>query len=130
MTSTTAAEVAPPAPVAPGSFLLGSTMELRRDMLGAYERAFGRYGDVVRFRAGPPGARIELHVLCHPDAAHRVLAAASANYRKDNVFYAEIRSAFGNGLLTSEDANTNHITLRPVGGVFSQVTAHRGDDDA
>jgi cytochrome P450 len=105
MTSTTATEAAPLAPVASGSFVLGSAMELRRDMLGAYERAFQRYGDVVRFRAGPPGARIELHVLCHPDAAHRVLAGAPANYRKDNVFYAEIRSAFGNGLLTSEDAD-------------------------
>ena len=25
-----------------------------------------------------------------------------------------------------EPRNTNHITLRPVGAVFSQVTAHRG----
>jgi cytochrome P450 len=105
MTGTAVAQAAPLAPVAPGSFLLGSALELRRDMLGAYERACGRYGDVVRFRAGPPGARIELHVLCHPDGAHRVLAGASANYRKDNVFYSEIRSAFGNGLLTSEDAD-------------------------
>ena len=105
MTSTAAAEAAPLAPIAAGSFLLGSAMELRRDMLTAYEQAFHRYGDVVRFRVGPPGARIELYLLSHPDAAHRVLAGASANYRKDNVFYAEIRSAFGNGLLTSEDAD-------------------------
>jgi cytochrome P450 len=103
MTSTTAVE-AGLAPVAPGSFLLGSARELRRDMLAAYERAFERYGDVVRFRAGPPGARLELHLLCHPDGAHRVLAGAAANYRKDNVFYAEIRRAFGDGLLTSQDA--------------------------
>jgi cytochrome P450 len=34
-----------------------------------------------------------------------VLAGASANYRKDNDFYAEIRSAFGDGLLTSQDAD-------------------------
>ena len=51
------------APLVPGSFLLGSAMELRRDMLATYERAFQRYGDVVRFRAGPPGARLELHLL-------------------------------------------------------------------
>ena len=104
-TGTAVAEAGHLAPVVPGSFLLGSAVELRRDMLTTYERAFQRYGDVVRFRAGPPGARLELHLLCHPDAAHRVLAGASANYRKDNVFYAEIRSAFGNGLLTSEDAD-------------------------
>jgi cytochrome P450 len=102
---TAATEARPRAPLAPGSVLLGSAMDLRRDMLTTYEQAFQQYGDVVRFRAGLPGARIELHLLCHPDAAHRVLAGASGNYRKDNAFYAEIRSAFGNGLLTSDDAD-------------------------
>lgn len=103
----TAARVGPRlrvAPLVPGSFLLGSARDLRRDMLGACERAFRRYGDLVRFRAGPPGARVELHMLFHPDAAHRVLAGWSANYRKDNVFYHELRSAFGDGLLTTQDA--------------------------
>jgi len=104
-TGTAATEDRRLAPLIPGSVLLGSAMELRRDMLTAYERAFQRYGDVVRFRVGPPGARLELHVLSHPDAAHRVLAGASANYRKDNNFYSEIRSAFGDGLLTSQDAD-------------------------
>ena len=92
------------APVMPGSLLLGSALDLRRDMLGVCERAFQRYGDAVRFRAGPPGARVELLVLFHPDAAHRVLAGWPANYRKENVFYSELRSAFGDGLLTSQDA--------------------------
>jgi cytochrome P450 len=91
-------------PVVPGSFLLGSTLGLRRDMLGLCERAFQRYGDAVRFRFGPPGGRMEMHVLFHPDAAHRVLAGWPANYRKENVFYSEIRSAFGDGLLTTQDA--------------------------
>jgi cytochrome P450 len=45
-----------------------------------------------------------MHVLFHPDAAHRVLAGWPANYRKENVFYSEIRSAFGDGLLTTQDA--------------------------
>ena len=127
MTGTGVAAAAALAPVAAGSVLLGSATELRRDMLGAYERAFARYGDVVRFRAGPPGARIELHVLCHPDGAHRVLAGASANYRKDNVFYAEIRSAFGNGLLTSEDADWQRQKrfLQPLFGP-KRVDAYAG----
>ncbi|HZD01527.1 MAG TPA: hypothetical protein VFA46_15445 [Actinomycetes bacterium] len=34
-------------PVVPGSLLLGSARELRRDMLGACEQAFHEYGDVV-----------------------------------------------------------------------------------
>ena len=92
------------APVMPGSLLLGSALDLRRDMLGLCERAFQRYGDAVRFRAGPPKARVELLVLFHPDAAHRVLAGWPANYRKENVFYSELRSAFGDGLLTIQDA--------------------------
>src|SRR5262249_38171941 len=92
------------APLVPGSFLLGSALDLRRDMLGLCERAFQRYGDVVRFRFGPPGARLEMHVLFHPDAAHRVLAGRPANYRQENGCYSEIRSAFGDGLLTTQDA--------------------------
>jgi cytochrome P450 len=91
------------APVARGSFLLGSAVDLRRDMLGACERAFHTYGDVVRFRVGPPGLRREICLVFHPDAAHRVLAGNWTNYRKDNIFYGEIRRAFGDGLLTSQD---------------------------
>jgi cytochrome P450 len=90
-------------PVVPGSFLLGSALDLRRDMLSAYERAFHRYGDVARFLVGPPGRRLELYLLFHPDAAQHVLAGSWTNYRKDNVFYSEIRGAFGDGLLTSQD---------------------------
>ena len=93
------------APVVPGSFLLGSALDLRRDMLGACERAFQRYGDVARFQVGPPGMRLELYLLFHPDAAHHLLFGSAANYRKENVFYSEVRSAFGNGLVTSQDAD-------------------------
>jgi cytochrome P450 len=89
--------------IVPGSFLLGSALDLRRDMLGAFERAFAEHGDVVRFLAGPPGLRLELCVLFHPDAAHRMLAGNSPNYRKESVIYSEVRNAFGDGLLTSQD---------------------------
>jgi hypothetical protein len=67
------------APVARGSFLLGSTSAMRRDLLAALERGFRDHGDVARFQVGPPGLRRELCVLFHPDAAQRVLAGASAN---------------------------------------------------
>lgn len=90
-------------PVVPGSILLGSARELRRDMLGACERAFREYGDVVRFSVGPPGLRQELCLMFHPDAARDVLAAASNGYRKENSVYGEIRGSFGDGLLTSQD---------------------------
>src|SRR5205814_7786940 len=51
-----------------------------------------------------PGRAWKMHLLFHPDAAHRVLAGWPANYRKENVFYSEVRSAFGDGLLTTQDA--------------------------
>jgi cytochrome P450 len=91
------------APVVPGSLLLRPTADRRPDMLGGCERAFAAHGDAVRVVAGPPGLRRELCFLFHPDAAHRVLAAGAANYRKDNVLYGEVRALFGDGLLTSQD---------------------------
>jgi len=90
-------------PVALGSFLLGSALELRGDMLGALERAFHTHGDLLRFSVGPPGLRRELWAVFHPDGAQRVLAGNAGNYRKDNVFYGEVRRAVGDGLLTSQD---------------------------
>lgn len=90
-------------PLASGSVLLGSARALRSDMLRACERAFREGGDVVRFAVGPPGLRREMWMLFHPDGAQRVLAGNAANYRKDNLFYAEVRDAFGDGLLTSQD---------------------------
>jgi cytochrome P450 len=91
-------------PVVPGSFLLGSALDLRRDMPAACERARAECGDAVRFRVGPPGLRRDLYLFFHPDAARRVLAVGAENYRKDNVFNIEVRRVFGNGLLTSQDA--------------------------
>jgi cytochrome P450 len=91
-------------PVVPGSLLMGSALDLRRDMPAACERAQAEYGDAVRFRLGPPGLRRDLYVFFHPDAARRVLAVTAENYRKDNVFNTEVRRVFGNGLLTSQDA--------------------------
>src|SRR5690242_15010614 len=90
-------------PVLPGSFLLGSAPDMRADMLGTCERAFRDHGDAVRLRIGPPRLGRELWMTFHPDGVQHVLAGNSANYRKDTVFYSEIRDAFGNGLLTSQD---------------------------
>src|ERR687896_196799 len=60
--------------------LIGSALELRRNLLGLHLRA-----------------------VYHPDAVQRVLAGESGRYRKDNQFYAEVRWAVGDGLLTSQD---------------------------
>jgi cytochrome P450 len=91
----------PPGPR--GAPLIGSALDLQRDVIGAYEQARRDYGDVVRFVVGPPGARASLYAVFHPDAVRRVLASEADRYRKDNRFYQEVRWAVGDGLLNSQD---------------------------
>ncbi len=83
--------------------MLGSALDLQRDMLGTLEAARREHGDVVRFVAGPPRLRSELYAVFHPDGVRRVLAAEADRYRKDNRFYQEVRWALGDGLLNSQD---------------------------
>ncbi|MFJ1751588.1 cytochrome P450 [Kitasatospora sp. NPDC088134] len=83
--------------------LIGSLLDLKRDPLATYLAARRDHGDVVRIQAGPPGLRAELWLVTSPEGAQQVLATEAANFRKDNVFYGEIRESFGNGLLTSQD---------------------------
>ncbi|MEV4560077.1 cytochrome P450 [Kitasatospora sp. NPDC049285] len=90
-------------PGPPGLPLIGSLLDLKRDALATYLAARRDHGDVVRLWAGPPGLRVEVYMVFSPEGAQQVLAADSANFRKDNVFYGEIRQSFGNGLLTSQD---------------------------
>ncbi|MFI6002606.1 cytochrome P450 [Streptomyces sp. NPDC051366] len=90
-------------PALGGIPLLGSLFDLKSDSLGTYLRAQQQHGDVVRITAGPPGLRAELYCVFSAEGAQQVLASESANFRKDNSFYQEIRDSFGNGLLTSQD---------------------------
>ncbi|MGI5467862.1 cytochrome P450 [Streptomyces sp. CA-132043] len=85
--------------------LLGAMFELQQDSLGAFLRARRDHGDVVRISAGPPGLRTVLHGVFSAEGVQQVLGTESGNFRKDNPFYAEVRAAFGNGLLTSQDAD-------------------------
>ncbi|MGW0553716.1 cytochrome P450 [Streptomyces sp. NPDC002926] len=111
--------------------LLGSMFELKRDSLGTYLTAQREHGDVVRFTAGPPGLRIELYAVFSAEGAQQVLATESANFRKDNAFYQEVRESFGNGLLTSQDDDYLRqrrlvqplFTRRRVDGYADAVTA-------
>ncbi|MFG3039603.1 cytochrome P450 [Streptomyces sp. NPDC048330] len=98
-TTTTATE----APRLPGHPLFGSMSDLRKDSLGTFLRARRELGDVVRFTAGPPGVRATVYGVFSAEGAQQILAGESANFRKDNAFYQEIRESFGNGLLTSQD---------------------------
>ncbi|MFI1332195.1 cytochrome P450 [Streptomyces sp. NPDC020845] len=91
------------APYAAGTPLLGSMADLLGDPLAAYLRARRDHGDVVRFRAGPPGLRREIYGVFSAEGIQQVLATEAANFRKDNAIYEELRQALGNGLLTSQD---------------------------
>jgi len=86
-----------------GAPLIGMALEMRRDPLGAYVRAMLEHGDVVRFSAGLRGMRLVLYAVFHPDGVQQVLARGAEGYRKDNVFYEEVRWALGDGLLNSQD---------------------------
>jgi cytochrome P450 len=91
------------APTLPGLPVLGSALDVARDLLGTQLRAMRALGDVVRLSAGPPGARVVVYGAFAPEGVHHVLAGASGRYRKDSRLYDELRTAFGDGLLTSQD---------------------------
>ncbi|MFG2334500.1 cytochrome P450 [Streptomyces sp. NPDC048604] len=97
--ATTGTEIPGPA----GLPLLGSMFDLKNDSLGTFLKAQREHGDVVRITAGPPGVRATVYGIFSAEGAQQVLATDSANFRKDNVFYQELRESFGNGLLTSQD---------------------------
>jgi cytochrome P450 len=93
------------APSAAGLPVIGSLLDLQRDSLNAFLRARREHGDVVRFVAGPPGLRVEFYGVFSAEGTQQVLATGSANFRKDNKFYLEVRDSVGDGLLTSQDAD-------------------------
>ena len=91
---------APPRPRA--HLVLGSAPDLRRSQAETYARVMREHGDVVRLAAGPPGLRVQLHCVFHPDGVRQVLAGTRDGYTKRNRFYVQIAEALGWGLLTTE----------------------------
>jgi cytochrome P450 len=89
-------------PGPPGIPLLGSALDLRRDLLGTFAEAHARYGDVVRISAGSPGLRIVMYAVFSPEGVRQVLTGTGRRYTKRNLFYRETAAMFGEGLLTSE----------------------------
>ncbi|MGY5128701.1 cytochrome P450 [Streptomyces nigrescens] len=110
--------------------VLGSMLDLRRDSLSTFLSAQRAHGDVVRLEAGPPGLRSVFHAVFAPEGVQQILASQAANFRKDHPLYEEVRQAFGNGLLTSQDADYLRqrrlvqplFTKRRVDGYASAVT--------
>ncbi|MFG2136858.1 cytochrome P450 [Streptomyces sp. NPDC048650] len=110
--------------------VLGSMLDLRRDSLGTFLAAQRAHGDVVRLAAGPPGLRSVFYAAFAPEGVQQVLASEAANFRKDHPLYEEVRQSFGNGLLTSQDADYLRqrrlvqplFTKRRVDGYAAAVT--------
>lgn len=90
----------PPGPK--GAPVVGSLLELRRDVLGTMLRAMLEFGDVVRFAGGVGKFHVEAFAMFSPDGAHHVLAGATDNYGKTGDAFKEILDLLGNGLLTSD----------------------------
>lgn len=84
-------------PVYRGIPFLGALPELRRDLLGTFERV-AKLGDVVRIalplRRG--------YLVAHPDGVKRALVDNHKNYGKQTRGYQMLRLALGEGLVTSE----------------------------
>ncbi len=91
------------APGPRGLPLVGSALDLLLNFLDTTLKGREKYGDVVRYVAGPPGRmRVVAYGIAHPDGIKHVLASGSANYSKQDAAYNELRALVGNGLLTSE----------------------------
>ena len=85
----------PPGP--PGRPLIGSLLELQRDILGFTLESIREYGDVVGFRVfGKPFC-----ILGHPDLVEQVLVRDSTKFIK-SLDYRKLSAVVGQGLLTSE----------------------------
>jgi cytochrome P450 len=94
-----------PATAAPGPKglpLIGSVIDFKRDILGTLHSGLLQYGDVVRFKVGPPPVGATVYGLFHPDGVQHILAGAADFYHKNDPVYFEIRELLGNGLLTSQ----------------------------
>jgi cytochrome P450 len=77
-------------------------LDLCRDQLATFEEGRRRYGDVVRFVAGPPGLRIVAYGVFSPEGAQQVLTGTGRGYTKGNLSYREVAAMLGDGMLTSE----------------------------
>jgi len=90
-------------PVVGGSLLFGAARDMRRDLLGTFERAMLDHGGKpVGFRIGPPRLGFTAVAMFEPEGARQVLATDAARYDKEVPALEEFRRFVGDGLLTSD----------------------------
>ena len=89
-------------PSLPSTPIIGAAIGMRRDFLGTCSRAARDVGGLVRIVAGPPGWRMTLYAVAAPDLVYEILGHPD-RFDKNVPTYRQMRWAFGNGMLTSED---------------------------
>jgi cytochrome P450 len=77
--------------------MIGSALEIRRDILGLLQRGMLDHGDTVRFRFGP----WDFITIHRPEDIRAVLLERHAEFRK-SPSYDSLKLILGTGLLTSE----------------------------
>lgn len=99
-----------------GSPVFGSALAFRKDPLPVYTDAMREYGDVVRWRLGPPRVGIDVYDLFHPAGIGHALGGQTRNYEKRGRLLDELSAQIGNGLFTSEGDGwkAQRRTLQPL----------------
>jgi cytochrome P450 len=86
-------------PAAPGSFVLGNILHIRRDPLEFLMTAARTHGDVVRYRL----ATYDFYLVTHPDGVQRIVLDNNRNYtRIGSVISAALKPVFGSPLVLSD----------------------------
>ncbi|RIK26403.1 MAG: cytochrome P450, partial [Chloroflexi bacterium] len=81
-----------------GHLLWGMLPELRRDMLGLYQRTAQEYGDIVRLRF----LWVNTYAINSPDGIKRVLQDNNRNYIKGQFINNILKLGLGENLLTTD----------------------------
>ncbi|HEX8510695.1 MAG TPA: cytochrome P450 [Propionibacteriaceae bacterium] len=98
--------------------VIGAARQLNSDYLGTVTRAAREVGPVARISAGPPGWRASFVSVTAPALVLDVLGQPD-RYTRDSAGYAELRWAFGNGMLTSQ-GEVWHRQRRLLAPVFTR----------
>ena len=88
------------APGPRGLPILGSLSEMGGDMIGFLLESWRRYGDIVRYTAGP----MTMHLVAHPDFVKHVFVDNEKNYIKGFAF-RKVRMALGEGLFGTDGSH-------------------------
>jgi len=85
-------------PVSKGRYLISDLKTLQNDPLPLFLNSQKEMGDIGRLRFGPRSS----YYAVHPDHVKHILINKVENYTKNSRGYKNIRSTFGDGLISSD----------------------------